>query len=298
MVHQIQVSDLLDGFGHLGGVDGAGGAVLGEPAAAVGQGPNLQLPGPVVHVAAVLYDVVGVEIGVSGVLAVGVQGQQLGGLHELVPAHGGSGVGIIQARGVEHVLVVVQEQSLVGAGVGHGNTVGLEGDGVQGHGGGALVHGGDVSQQAVGGEVQNAVLVHDAAVRQLIAGSHGVEGGGVLLVGDGQQLHKDVVVFRVELVQDGLGVSGLLGGAPVGVGDGYLLAAGSGSVGGGCVGGRGFGVLAAGLRGLVGAIAAHKQGGNQQHAEQDRKKLLHVFDSSFLFDMKWKYLTHRLPAEV
>ena len=120
MLHQGQVSHLLDEFDGLGAVDQHFLAVLGEPCAAVGQGPDLHLPGPVVDKRAVLHDVVLVEAILAGVLAVLVKGQAPGDRHELIPGIGlvGGRIGLVGS--VEHVLVVVQDQDLIAAGVADG----------------------------------------------------------------------------------------------------------------------------------------------------------------------------------
>ena len=125
MMYQVQVSNVLQSFDCGGIVDGNFGAILIVEAAAVGTAPNFQLPGQVLDHAAVLHDVVGVKAGVSSILAVGIQSQLLGNFHELVPSPGILSVGrrIGQASSVEHILVVVQHQGVVGGGVSYGSTV-------------------------------------------------------------------------------------------------------------------------------------------------------------------------------
>ena len=277
VLNEGQVSDLLDGLDDLRVIDGAGGAVLGEPAAAVGQCPNLKLPGPVVNDAAVLLDVFLVEIRAQGVVAVGVEGQGLGQGDELVPGHSLGSGRIVQVGGIEHVLVVVQGQDFVRSGVSNGLAFALEGDGIKGHGVGALVHGGDVVQQAVGSKVQNAGLVHDAAVGKLTRGSHGVQLRDILFVGDCHDLNLDVRILFVELVGDGLHAGSLVRGAPIGVGDGDDVAViAVGVIGGiGVLRGGGGVLRAVGLIVVVGVGCAGDHTNDHQEAQQERDDLLH-----------------------
>ena len=286
VLDECQVSDLLDGLDDLRVVDGAGSAVLGEPAAAVGQCPDLELPGPVIDHTAVLHDVVLVEIGAQGVVAVGVERELLGQLHELVPAHSLGRGGVFQTGSVEHILVVVQGQDFVCSGVSDGSAVSLEGDGIERHGLSTGIHVGDIVQQAVGSKVQNAGLVHDAAVGQVVGGGQGVQLGDILFVRDRHDLDEDVRILFMELVGDGLHAGSLVRGAPVGVGDGHDVV-GRGVVLGGIsrsrvsrigLGGVGRGIAVG--RGVGRRVRAGGHAKDHQDTQQEGDDLFHFF--SFL----------------
>ena len=164
-------------------------------------------------------------------LTVLVEGQALGNFHKFFPGVGLVSGGIGFVGSVKHILVVVQNQDFVGAGVANGGFAIFEGDAFHGLEFFAFVHLGNVRHDAVAGEVEHSIFVHHAAIGQLVSDGVVDQGLGVLFVGDLHGLNEDLVLHGVELVQRLLDTLSFRLVAPEGIGDVDASVIGHGSHG-------------------------------------------------------------------
>ena len=219
MLDQRQVSNFLDGFNGFWTFDDNFLAIFADPAAAIGQSPHFRLPGPVVDNIAILDDIVGINAFLFGSLAVSIYRELLCKSYEFIPGHRFGGRGIFQSGSIKHILVVVQQENFVRAGIGNRSTVFLECNAVQRHGFLAFIHSGDISKQTLFCEVKDTGFTHDTAVRQFTGSSHGVQFRDIFLIRDRHNLDFDIGMFCIELVGDGLDTCRFIGGTPIRVSD-------------------------------------------------------------------------------
>ena len=202
MLHQSQVSHLLDGLNGFRTVNQALFTVVGEPGAAIGQGPYFHLPGPVIHESTILHDLFGVEPIFTGMLSGFVKSEPFCHFHKLIP-----GIGLVSRRirftgSIKHILVVVHNEDFVAAGVADRSPIIFEGNAVHRLEFFTGIHVGYVSHDTVPGEEKHGVFIHHAAVRQLIRNCVIDQRFRILFIRNLHGLYKYLVLHLVVFIQN------------------------------------------------------------------------------------------------